>query len=237
MESWASGMYKRNPNIQFATICVESKEVAVAFHNMFQFQNVINGYIPSRFYLPVGYGQLGCSGFIVSDAQGCFVSKKTKAFLQFGEDAFRHVEEILEILNPRVVLEDGESGNSDEKKQQEEDAISISSTKVEEQEVDLKKKIEPPSSVGVDSMDDEHRECTNSFNAAISNPCPDTLFFLFNVLRAHFEHEESLMQQHLSKVSSFSALDSHIMDHEQILNIAKVELDRVNGCGLSGGSM
>ena len=41
------------------------------------------------------FGQLGCSGFIVSDRDGCFVSRKTKAYLQYGDAAFSHVEELL----------------------------------------------------------------------------------------------------------------------------------------------
>ena len=62
---------------------------------MFNFQKVINGYIPSRGYMPRGYGQLGCSGFIVSDREGCFVSRKTAAYLDIGDAAFEYVESLL----------------------------------------------------------------------------------------------------------------------------------------------
>ena len=75
MEAWARKM----PQVQFLCVCVESKEVAIAFHCMFRFEHMVNGYIPSRGYMPVGYGQLGCSGFIVSNKDGYFVSKKTSA--------------------------------------------------------------------------------------------------------------------------------------------------------------
>ncbi len=115
MRHWASTI----PNAQFLEVCVESEAVALHFHRTFGFGEnhhqysskpsengqddeglppVINGWIPSRHYMPVGYGQLGCSGFIISDANGKFVSRKTASFLQFGEDAFRHVESILADL-------------------------------------------------------------------------------------------------------------------------------------------
>jgi hypothetical protein len=98
MEAWARIM----PQVQFLCVCVESKEVAIAFHRWFRFEHVVNGYIPSRGYMPVGYGQLGCSGFIVSDKDGYFVSKKTSAYLQYGDDAFEHVEQLLEELVPAL---------------------------------------------------------------------------------------------------------------------------------------
>ena len=95
MEEWAD-LYCGQ--VQFLCVCVESFGVAQYFDRMFRFRHAINAYIPSREYLPRGYGQLGCSGFIVADSEGCFVSRKTKAFLQYGDAAFRHVEQILDNL-------------------------------------------------------------------------------------------------------------------------------------------
>merc|ERR1712228_19969 len=76
----------------------ESKAVAISFQNMFRFEHAVNSYIPNRKYMPRGYGQLGCSGFIVSDKNGYFVSRKTTAYLDVGELAFQHVEKILSKL-------------------------------------------------------------------------------------------------------------------------------------------
>lgn len=185
---------------------------------MFQFQNVVNAYIPSRPYMPVGYGQLGCSGFIISE-NGNFVSRKTKAYLQYGENAFAHVESILADLIPDDLYL---PSDDDEKKE---------ATSNNTVEVDPNKMIEAPVSVGVHCMDEEHQECTNYFNAAIKNPSIVTLQQLHAVLLAHFDHEEELMRQHI-KSSRFSATDSHAMDHKRILNIATSEIERVNSCGL-----
>ncbi len=99
MEAWAKSM----PQVQFLCVCVESEQVAIAFHRMFRFEHAINGYIPSRGYMPVGYGQLGCSGFIVSDKDGCFVSRKTIAYLDYDQQAFRFVEKMLDDLVPPMI--------------------------------------------------------------------------------------------------------------------------------------
>mmetsp|Transcript_12507 Transcript_12507/g.13919 ORF Transcript_12507/g.13919 Transcript_12507/m.13919 type:complete len:151 (+) Transcript_12507:501-953(+) len=92
MESWAASF---GDAVRFLCICVESKQVAQNFGEMFQFRNVINGIIPSNQYMPHGYGQLGCSGFIVVDTKGNFLSKKTTAFLDRGDGAFRDLENLL----------------------------------------------------------------------------------------------------------------------------------------------
>lgn len=88
-------------------------------------------------------------------------------------------------------------------------------------------------------MDDEHKGCTDSFNKVIEDPTLDNFQLLFNVLKSHFDHEEELMKKYsgdneeckTSSSSSFSAIDSHKMDHQRMLKIAETELERVIGCG------
>ena len=205
MELWA----KQYANAQFLCICVESLDVALAFHRMFAFDGVINGYIPSRSYFPKGYGQLGCSGFIVSDADGCFVSRKTKAFLEYREGAFREVEDMLLKLMPAAPVK----GLSMERE--------IFNGKVQDLEV--------PPSVGIPVIDKEHEECTHAFNDAMKHQSLSSLVKLIEVLTGHFAHEEQLMRQYWKngKNSSFSAVDSHALDHKRMLDMANEELKRV----------
>ena len=90
--------------------------------------------------------------------------------------------------------------------------------------------MKPPKSVGVESMDDEHIECTNSFNRVLKDPSYENLDELYIILKMHFKHEEDLigLYSNLSSTNStFSKLTSHKMDHDRILSIAKTELDRV----------
>ena len=97
MERWATSPQWKD-KAQFLCVCVDSKGVALMFHRDMRFHNVINSWIPGNNYMPVGYGQLGCSGFIVSDKDGNFVSRRTAAYLDYGDRAFRQVESMLSEL-------------------------------------------------------------------------------------------------------------------------------------------
>eukprot|EP00565_Helicotheca_tamesis_P009486 CAMPEP_0185725274 /NCGR_PEP_ID=MMETSP1171-20130828/1568_1 /TAXON_ID=374046 /ORGANISM="Helicotheca tamensis, Strain CCMP826" /LENGTH=166 /DNA_ID=CAMNT_0028393355 /DNA_START=341 /DNA_END=841 /DNA_ORIENTATION=- len=163
--------------------------------------------------MPVGYGQLGCSGFIVSDQNGNAVSLKTRAFLDYGEAAFRSVESILaELL---VTSSDQQAPPNKKSKTSTKKGISPTT------------KVQQPASVGIPSMDEEHRECTDAFNGVLDNPCKETLIELIEILKEHFQHEEELMEKYIG-TSTFSPIHSHRTDHERILKIATTELDRLH---------
>eukprot|EP00546_Thalassionema_frauenfeldii_P018770 CAMPEP_0178898446 /NCGR_PEP_ID=MMETSP0786-20121207/2336_1 /TAXON_ID=186022 /ORGANISM="Thalassionema frauenfeldii, Strain CCMP 1798" /LENGTH=96 /DNA_ID=CAMNT_0020569167 /DNA_START=158 /DNA_END=444 /DNA_ORIENTATION=- len=82
---WNNGP-ERCLKYDFGAFAVESLRVAVAFHYMFPFNKCLNAFFFSpRDFDRLGYGQLGCSGFIIIDFDGYFVSKRTKAFLDYGE--------------------------------------------------------------------------------------------------------------------------------------------------------
>jgi len=279
MRQWASHI----PGVQFLEVCVVEEAVALDFHRTFgfgynqQFQGeeekkqidddehpiVLNGWIPSSQYMPVGYGQLGCSGFIIVDADGNFVSKKTASYLQYGQGAFRHVESILTDILIEMA-EEAQNSNPGEapaagaieriapamsparrqtpKKQKqggnESDQCRTTTTS---SPTTVLTSVEAPSSVGVEAMDAEHQICTDSFNRALKDPCFDTLHEVFELLRSHFAHEEELIAKYAitpeQAASPFSALASHQKDHFRILSIAANELNRVttkhNGGGCS----
>ena len=200
MEKWA----RKYPGAQFLCVCVDMVGVARQFGQMFDFRAVVSCHIPSREYFPKGYGQLGCSGFIVADREGNFVSRKTKAYLQFGEMAFGHVEE---LLRSQGVAADGgtEHGKVEEEKKESGD-------------------IEPVPSVGVDSMDEEHKRCEAALALLQRTKSVQALETLLEALLAHFDHEEKLMALHdfgnaSNKGDAFSPFKSHCKDHERILEI------------------
>lgn len=146
MERWA----RQYPGATFLCVCVDKLGVAQQFGRMFYLRAAVNCHIPSREYLPRGYGQLGCSGFVVADGEGNFLSRKTKAYLQYGDVAFEHVEELLasQGVSKEAVIKSSKS-TADNK-----------DGRVET--VDEKKEDGPAEkvpSVGVDSMDDEHERC------------------------------------------------------------------------------
>lgn len=167
----------------------------------------------------------------MSDGEGCFVSRKTNAYLNYGDAAFGHVESLLAALVPAPVAP----------------TVQTNATTSSKKKRDPKAKVEPPSSVGVDSMDNEHKECTDSFNKVIKNPTAENMLELYDILKEHFDHEEEVMKKYFgngkdnqsstdstNQPSSFSSLDSHIKDHQRMLGIANSELDRVSSCDLPG---
>lgn len=195
--------------------------------------------------MPVGYGQLGCSGFIVVDTKGNFISRKTKAYLDYGEDAFDDVERLLDdelkltAVGKKPVQQSIDRGTSAS------EMGSVEDEKKEDQKVKKKQKttnkitsIEPPPSTGVAAMDHEHDECTNAINALLKNPTTDALSKVVEILKEHFKHEEKLMESHGFDGSNdtFSPLVSHRKDHERILDIGRNVLSMT--CSSSdGGSM
>ena len=221
MELWAAKVYHQNDGVQFLCVCVDSNpQVAPYFTQMFHFIHVINAHIPSRHYMPKGYGQLGCSGFIIVDRNVCFISRRTKPYLQHGELAFRDVENVLghhQIYPTRT--------------QQVPNAIiqcnAVDTSLSSSSEM---KQLPPPSSVGVTRMDLEHQECTNAFNDLLQSPTFSNLQKLLLMLSEHFQHEEHILKQYKFGSSTggggeFSALSSHMQDHQRIISIGQSELE------------
>ncbi len=210
MEEWA-GLYE---NVRFLTVCVDALGVAKQFGMMFGLTKAVNCHIPSRGYFPVGYGQLGCSGFIISDENGCFISRKTKAYLQCGDKAFSDVEEILlKHFDQQPSLPDKE----------------ISGT-ISDFTNDLMN--ERVSSVGVEVIDFEHEQCENALSRLQTALDTKALEHVLSILKEHFAHEEELMKSFEFGKSSdgngFSPFDSHTKDHQRILEIGYSELTRAS---------
>lgn len=101
MELWAQG--ELGGRVDFLCICVESLEVAQMFGEMFRFRHVTNGWIADHKYGP-RYGQLGCSGFVVLDGDGNFLSRKTAAFLQYDVAAF---QDLVRVVRRGLLLSEG----------------------------------------------------------------------------------------------------------------------------------
>ena len=224
METWASTSAYATA-VQFLCVCVESAQVAQAFAHWFEFQGVVNGYIPSRSYMPVGYGQLGCSGFIVVNAKGHFVSRKTLSFLDYGpERAFADVER---LLNQELGWSD-KNNNKNDKKNKNDKTVSVAAVMAQQQATTV---VEPPPLVGIVSMDAEHAHCTAAMNTLLVEPTEEHLEVVLQVVKNHFDHEERLLQEYGfggSIHDEFSPLVSHKKDHARILAIGQEALVQCN---------
>ena len=79
----------------FLCVCVESPRVAREFSRSF-YKAATNCYVDQ--WSGAFPAQLGCSGFIVLDGEGRFLTTKSPAFLDQRERAFRAVERLLAPL-------------------------------------------------------------------------------------------------------------------------------------------
>lgn len=209
MEHWAAFQFNKNEKLQFVCVCVDEVGVAQMFGRMF-FRKCHNAQVPSPEYYPRGFGQLGCSGFVVVD-DNKFVSKKTMSYLDYGERAFLDVEKILRERSMDVPAKEPE-----EKKDSSTPVAYLTSIQV-------------PEATGLQDMDDEHQECTTALNILLQQPSTPHFREALAVLEEHFGHEEAMLAAKYG-MESFSPLHSHKQDHERILNIARKELDRIAAC-------
>ena len=290
MEEWAQTIPQA---ATFLCICVQDdddddnaaaagaetspKDVAIEFHTKYKFDKVINGYIPAKEYMPVGYGQLGCNGFVIVDKYGYFISKRTRSYLQDGMKAFEYVESMLAKVNQqcRVVTTLTESAilNRRSKKrtvsevdedlimteetagkdEQEEETIHNTTTKtvVIQESASLPKQdlsqvsfpvgeVEARDVLDETKMDWGRKLCLQAFNEVVRNPCWEMLQNLYHALKGHFIHEEEFLRQLPSSTNdekkktstskdkkSTSAIKSHLYDQRRILDIAKLEMHRM----------
>jgi hypothetical protein len=205
-------------NVQFLCVCVDStnaQRVAILFHNLLDVRQVVNAYIPSSFYMPRGFGQLGCSGFVVVDTAGNFVSRKTTAYLDYGEGAFRHLEQVLQDL---VAEEERTVPGS-----------LVSTSRLDHDKPDGHQGVQGddpyiPPTTGIASMDHEHETCTKALQALVDHPNQKNLQVAYDELQGHFAHEEALMVEHglggaAGSGDPFSPLTSHMKDHQRILRM------------------
>mmetsp|Transcript_50007 Transcript_50007/g.143973 ORF Transcript_50007/g.143973 Transcript_50007/m.143973 type:complete len:384 (+) Transcript_50007:174-1325(+) len=107
MNAWAKdGQY----DCHFLCICVlgdqSAYNLAREMSKQMKLTHCVNGFIDNEQDMPT-YGQLGCRGFIVLDAEHRLVSPGTSAFMEVRGLAFDHVEALLSAVcsgrpTPRV---------------------------------------------------------------------------------------------------------------------------------------
>ena len=81
-------------------------------------------------------------------------------------------------------------------------------------------------SVGITTMDHEHRMCEEALSNLLCTPNVASLKKAMSVLGEHFQHEEILMKRSGfgSPGKAFSPYANHVKDHERILDIGYSQL-------------
>lgn len=213
MDRWAkSGKYDCN----FICICVlgdrSAPSLSVEFANELKLQHCINSFIDNKRDMPQ-YGQLGCQGFIVLDAEHKVLSEATSPFSDNPRRAFQHVETLLEpykqsgssIVSETGMPRDGEATGA----------------QLGQDFVDSKLNLV---SVNVPSMDAEHARCADALRKLAMDHSRVALEDVFKEIAAHFGHEEALLEQYgfaANQDEKFSAKKTHIKEHHRLL--AKIQ--------------
>ena len=93
MDRWAQ---QYGDECTFVVACCDGMQLAQTFASELKLQHVLNVWCDPR-SMP-RWGQLGCQGFIVGDGRHSVVCKKTVAFMEVREIAFRHCETLVDAL-------------------------------------------------------------------------------------------------------------------------------------------
>lgn len=93
MDLWAKRYFGK---ATFVCVGCAGPDLAEEFARRLQLSKCVLTYVDER--NGPKWGQLGCSGFIVIDAQGKVASRATKPFMQVRERAFADVERLVDSL-------------------------------------------------------------------------------------------------------------------------------------------
>lgn len=91
MDKWAS---QYGSACGFVCVSCAGQQLASTFGNELKLRNTYNTWVTEN-DMPM-WGQLGCSGFILIDGADRVICNATSRYLDVHEDAFRHVETLLD---------------------------------------------------------------------------------------------------------------------------------------------
>ena len=113
MDAWARALAGR---ARFVCVCVSdgggapAAALAERFATDLRLRDCGLAYVTDARRDGPHWGQLGCNGFIIADAQHRIVRAKTSAFLEVRERAFREVEAVLAPLLAAAATDGGADG-------------------------------------------------------------------------------------------------------------------------------
>eukprot|EP00656_Telonema_subtile_P018931 TRINITY_DN20285_c0_g1_i1.p1 TRINITY_DN20285_c0_g1~~TRINITY_DN20285_c0_g1_i1.p1 ORF type:complete len:235 (-),score=67.00 TRINITY_DN20285_c0_g1_i1:243-947(-) len=207
MEAWAAGKYKDRAH--FLCLSCAGPKLAQQMGARSKMRAAVNGWLDEG-AMPV-WGQLGCNGFIVLDAQQRIVSPATAAYMQHREAAWGSLEDVLDA-------ELGLQGSTQHTAQH----------TAEHTDQGFMGAV---SSVGDDVMDGQHMECVAALNTLREQRSKHSLEQLLIVLEEHFSSEE----EHMTSLSrgieegtfdvQAGALASHAQEHRRMLALARSGLE------------
>lgn len=258
MRKWSESYEEK---ARFLCVCVDGRpeEVAREFQREIfgASSGVFNAFIDDPEDFPTFPTQLGCQGFVVFDERGHFATLRSPSLNKVGPKAFEYVERVLHQLITPAPAEAGANGNerdADEKKQEEKGNSNSKAKRAyfstnacnpkdapqsleEESGTQHLLKLELPS-VGHEAMDAEHAQLEGLMRAALESKKASDVASLKTMFAEHAREEEDLMKRssfgasgEVSKISVFSALNSHTADHADIVEMAEGVIASATCCG------
>lgn len=180
MDAWQT---RYGGAVAFVCVCVAGPHFARKFASELRLKHCFNTWISEEEDMP-RWGQLGCSGFIVIDGDDKVVCDKSAAYLEVKDNAYSHVEKILQALLPAQQptmkktkisscgKEENAAGcthcakvrfDAEREEEEEEEGKSVPGKGTHEHDLSSSSSIvvEPAkvASVNVDVLDEEHEAC------------------------------------------------------------------------------
>ena len=242
---WSKSRYGRS-DVLFVTVCVDirPKPVAREFQRTYfdkAGSSIINAFIEERNDYPKFPTQLGCQGLLVLDCEGNIATMRSTAFLDFREKAFEDLEHLLEPLvaagKARQQIATTPSSTSSESlvpskhlnsNNRLNSISSFSLNACSEEAVSLDENWDSSDFqlplIQHESIDEEHAVLEGLMRTAVRTQEIGDVQALKIFFVQHSVHEESIMRRSgftAGEDSNFSAIESHIRDHTNIVNFAE----------------
>ena len=253
MDKWASTY---GAKAGFVCVSCRGPELARTFARKLQLQHCHNTWIEDEDDMPT-WGQLGCSGFIVIDGSDKVICDATAKYLEVKEDAFLHVERLLDTMlgtQKEEVTPSAKRGRVEASCQSCAQVCFASDNGKRKQKAETDSApVKAVASVKVDVLDEEHQECESRLAALDSlvaeghDNCTKVEAAIRAVISAyetHFANEEDMLDKHLyadvvtrNGVSGFSAdlgaRTSHFADHKTMISDVRKLLQNVSAVDVS----
>ena len=227
-------------------VCVDGRPEATAreFQRLYFDRDMVNAFIDSRDDFPRFQTQLGCQGLVVVDAEGCFATRRSPAFLDHRNAAFEVVENALHALAMRARATDGaefqtdsrttrdgaargaDDCTDDEKKRIARFATNACGETAEDLDDETGFAFAKLPTVDHPDMDSEHADIERLMRLALDTRAARDVRNLTEVFREHAAAEEALLRDAEDAASSidtqstphsFRASSSHAADHERVI--------------------
>lgn len=221
--------------MRFVCVCCAGPALAAEFGQTLQLRTCVNTWVLPE-HMP-RWGQLGCNGLIVLDGEGRVACKRSPAYLDVREEAFRYVETLLSAL-----VTDGTAAPSPAPKASESDgcgqlcsdgggggcdggqcrlpflppeaeagrAECAAPASPEDFASDVTPRVPSVPSVGVAVLDDQHAACAAALSALLAHPSSTAAArAVRSAYEVHFRTEEELLDAHVWPEAATSARKRH----------------------------